>query len=231
MFGGKLKQNGIESGKNQFDISFQEIVFTDKKSGEKHIADICLSNDLVIEFQHSPILPEEQLARETFYKNMIWVVDGTRLKNDFKRFIKGRTNTFEYTLFYETEKPKIFKVQFIDWCLPNNWLKSSVPVLFDFYGDGTFSDFTEFRKPLYCVFPFQNEYAVVAEISRETFVNTTKNGEWSDRVHHFMKSSFYNEIVSNKNIAFKKQQRTVYTINGIPLLGGKRTFMRRFKKK
>lgn len=46
-----------------------------------------------------------------------------------------------------------------------------------------------------------------------------------------MKSSFYNEIVSNKNIAFKKQQCTVYTINGIPLLGGKRTFMRRFKKK
>lgn len=65
------KKEWHRNWKNQFDVSFQEIVFTDKKSGKKHIADICITNNLVIEFQHSPNHPEEQLAREIFYKNMV----------------------------------------------------------------------------------------------------------------------------------------------------------------
>jgi|SRR5690554_109481 len=62
--------------KNNFDIDQQEVVKFDSESGEKHIADVYIdSNDLVIEFQHSPIQIEEIRAREAFYRRMIWVVD------------------------------------------------------------------------------------------------------------------------------------------------------------
>ncbi len=44
----------------------------------------------VIEFQHSPLDPQERAAREAFYQNMVWVVDGTRLKKDYPRFLEGR---------------------------------------------------------------------------------------------------------------------------------------------
>ena len=69
--------------KNEFPIDWQEVVHT-SKTGEKHIADVKLPKGLVVEFQHSPIKPEEILARNNFYKNIIWIVDGTRRKNDEK---------------------------------------------------------------------------------------------------------------------------------------------------
>lgn len=52
------------------------------KTHEKHIADIRTNSGLVIEFQHSRIDPQEQVKREIGYGNMIWVVDGARLKKD-----------------------------------------------------------------------------------------------------------------------------------------------------
>ena len=62
--------------KNNFDLTMQEVIKIDPISGERHIADIYLPhNDLVIEFQHSPIDIEEINAREKFYKRMIWVID------------------------------------------------------------------------------------------------------------------------------------------------------------
>ncbi len=62
--------------KNYFENTQQEFVRFDNSTGEKHIADIYIeSKDLVIEFQHSPINIEEIIARENFYKKMIWVID------------------------------------------------------------------------------------------------------------------------------------------------------------
>jgi competence CoiA-like predicted nuclease len=75
--------------KDQFPSERQEIIRHDEK-GEKHIADVMTENDLVIEFQHSPLPLQEKGAREGFYRNMVWVVDGTRLKGDHPRFVKGR---------------------------------------------------------------------------------------------------------------------------------------------
>lgn len=75
--------------KNCYPTDWQEFTFEDPKTKEKHIADIFTANELVIEFQHSNIDPKERAARELFYKNMIWVVDGTRLKRDFNRFLKS----------------------------------------------------------------------------------------------------------------------------------------------
>lgn len=65
--------------KNNYPAEWQEFLFTDQNTNEKHIADVHTCHNLVIEFQHSSISPNEQKSRESFYKNMIWVVDGTRL--------------------------------------------------------------------------------------------------------------------------------------------------------
>ena len=71
--------------KNQFPDDWQEIEHT-SKTGEKHRADIKTPKGLVVEFQHSPIKPEEILARNNFYENIVWVVDGKRRKTDEKKF-------------------------------------------------------------------------------------------------------------------------------------------------
>ena len=75
--------------KDKFPKEWQEIFLIDPRTGEKHVADVRTPQGLVIEFQHSHIDPEERISREKFYKNMVWVVDGTRLKNDYKRLFIG----------------------------------------------------------------------------------------------------------------------------------------------
>lgn len=85
--------------KNNYPADWQEISLLDKRTGEKHIADVRTVHNLVIEFQHSHIDPQERTSREQFYKNMVWVVDGTRLKKNYPRFLKGKKNCFENTIF------------------------------------------------------------------------------------------------------------------------------------
>lgn len=55
----------------------------DKELTECHIADVKTATGLVIEFQRSTIHPDEVNARERFYQQMIWVIDGSR--NEFDR--------------------------------------------------------------------------------------------------------------------------------------------------
>ncbi|MCZ2129694.1 MAG: competence protein [Bacteroidia bacterium] len=174
--------------KSNYPTEWQEISSLDGTTGEKHIADVRTAHNLVIEFQHSHIDLQERTSRERFYKNMVWIVDGTRLKRDYPLFLKGRKNTFENTIFYNTDNPKIFRVDLIDWCLPSAWLQSSVPVIFDFLGHGLFDDEEGLRSPLYCLFPQVGRYARVAELSRNAFIKATNNGEWTSRVEKFTDS-------------------------------------------
>jgi competence CoiA-like predicted nuclease len=96
---------------------------------EKHIADVKTPNGLVVEFQHSAISAEEKLSRETFYKNMIWVVDGLRLKHDFSRFKKDNPE------FRTWPNNKIQKIHYAEFVFPKLWLGRTVPVIFDWgYG-------------------------------------------------------------------------------------------------
>ena len=71
--------------KNHFPADWQEIVHI-SDDNEKHIADIKTPSGLVVEFQHSSIETEEIISRNNFYKNIVWVVDGKRRKNDEKFF-------------------------------------------------------------------------------------------------------------------------------------------------
>lgn len=69
--------------KNEFPISFQEVVKNDPRTGEKHIADIFHpTRHLTIEFQHSPISLQEITSREDFYGKLIWIVDVTPFKSN-----------------------------------------------------------------------------------------------------------------------------------------------------
>jgi competence protein CoiA len=113
------------SWKNNFPPEWQETSLRDEQTNEKHIADVRTSHGLVIEFQHSHIKPEERTAREAFYRNMVWVVDGARLKNDYPRFVKARKH------FRHAGSPHIFVGRDIDSCFHSAWTASTVPVIFD----------------------------------------------------------------------------------------------------
>jgi competence protein CoiA len=169
------------SWKNNYPIKWQEVFLPDEKTGEKHFADVRTEHNLVIEFQHSHIDPKEQATRERFYQNMVWVVDGTRLKRDYSRFLKGRSD------YRKTEKQGVFLVDYPEESFPSNWLGSSVPVIFDFRGLEMIDDIKDLRNCLYFLLPIRKgRYAILAEISFEAFIKTSINGDWSLRVKNFI---------------------------------------------
>ena len=155
--------------KNKFPSEWQEISHVDPFTGERHIADIKTANGYIVEFQHSAIHPAEMRSREAFYKNMVWVVDGTRLKRDYPRFLKGMKDF----------KPAIISGFFLSYFpeefLPTAWLNASAPILFDFRGlEADSSDVI--ANPLWCLFPNRIEgYTVLAGVSRQQFVELSSN--------------------------------------------------------
>lgn len=214
------------SWKNNFPVEWQEFIQFDNQTKEKHIADVRTENGLVIEFQHSHITPQERNLREKFYKNMVWVVDGTRLKRDYPRFLKEWKNE-GISDVYKTDKSGILKVSFPEFCFPEAWLKSSVPVIFDFLGDGTIEDPERMRKTLYCLFPQVGRHARVAEISCKAFINSTSNGEWTERVEKFINDFRTQDKLEQHQTISHSNNRVIYTWKGIPLIGGNKEYKKR----
>lgn len=119
----------------------------------------------MIEFQHSHLDPLERVARERFYGNMVWIVDGTRLLRDYARFNRGKDN------LRRTDIQGHFFLAFPDECFPTMWLDSSVPVIFDFRGVDDSLPPNVFRDGLWCLLPGRvQERAVVVGMSREDFL-------------------------------------------------------------
>ena len=197
--------------KSNFPTDWQEVPLLNESTGEKHIADVRTAHNLAVEFQHSHIEPQEQNSREQFYKNMVWVVDGTRLKRDYPRFLK-EWKVGGISEVHKTDKSGIFEVWFPEYCFPGAWVKSSVPVLFDFRGDGTTDAPNFMRNTLYCLFPKVGRRARVAEISRKAFINAVISGEWSTRVQEFMNNfrkqdeSERQKLQQNMSHTFKLRQ-------------------------
>lgn len=167
--------------KGNFPIEWQEIIQFDSFTNEKHIADVRTDKGLVIEFQHSHINPIERRQREDFYKNMIWIVDGTRLQRDIPRFIKAQKD------FVRMDNPSIFGIELADECFPKNWLGSSVPVIFDFKGTAEIENEKNNRTLLYCIFPIQVGWLTIfAEISHKALIKSIIDGEWQARCENFI---------------------------------------------
>lgn len=153
--------------KNNYPNEWQEISLFDEQAGEKHIADIRTIHNLVVEFQHSHIDPKERFSREKFYKNMVWVVDGTRLQRDFPRFQK------EFGNFKMTKQQGIFLVNFPDEVFPKSWLNSSVPVIFDFCGVSK-TEQDEIKNTLWCLLPKKDvDKAIVVGLRKNDFLQIT----------------------------------------------------------
>lgn len=151
--------------KGHFPVEFQEFVMRDEQSGEKHIADVRNAHGLVIEFQRSPIAPQEKVARESFYGNMVWVVDGTRLKRDAPRFLRALDQ------LRPINDQGFFLVPFPEECLPGAWLASSVPVFFDFGRVATDDSGAVGFDHLCCLLPRRvGREAVVVRVPRAQFV-------------------------------------------------------------
>ena len=176
--------------KNLFPEDWQEFPHR-AEDGELHIADIRTPDGLVLELQHSAIKPEERLAREQFYKNMLWIVDGTRLKYDRPRIDQHlyRWRNKEELRFHTETDPY--------WAFPKRWLDARVPVLFDFDGLSRDEDFREEQEgrppsvlrdkewwntrgarpdPLVYLLPNPNEMnSLYFIIRRETFLDAVVN--------------------------------------------------------
>ena len=68
--------------KNKFPESYREVIFQDTTTNDYHRADIHTKDGVTIEFQNSPIPVEEFNQRNSFYKKIIWVVNGLKFKDN-----------------------------------------------------------------------------------------------------------------------------------------------------
>ncbi len=203
--------------KGNFPIEWQEIIQFDNSTNEKHIADVRTDKGLVIEFQHSHMNPVERRKREDFYRNMIWIVDGTRLQRDIPRFINAQEN------FVQLDNSRILGIEFADECFPKNWLSSSVPVIFDFQGTSAIEN----RSHLYCIFPVQVGWLTIfAEISRKALIKSIIDGEWQTRYMNFVKVLIERKKLEERKRALMQQRHTNISYN--PFF--KRRFIRRRRR-
>jgi competence protein CoiA len=161
--------------KDQFPAEWQEFV-CEGDGGERHIADVFTSHGLVIEFQHSRLPPEEQAAREAFYRNMVWVVDGTRLASDVARFMDIKDS------FHRTHLHGILMSNY-PRAFPAGWTWSSMLVVFDFAGAEGAAD-----SDLWCQFPgyLQDGRRLVAPLPRDEFVRMAREQSFIYEVQGIM---------------------------------------------
>ena len=111
--------------KNQFPIDWQEIVHH-AEDGEKHIADIKTQEGWTIEFQNSPISPEELQSRENFYEKLVWVVNGTRRIRDKDKFFKILGN--RKGRYLKDEKYPDLQITLPEGSLLRDWIDSNAHV-------------------------------------------------------------------------------------------------------
>lgn len=95
-----------------FPEEWREQVHVDP-TGEKHIADVKTDAGLVVEFQNSPMDPVELVSRETFYGDMVWIVNGATFVERF--FVLGRLPSMTAELwrdvvFYPQGRDKFGKI-------------------------------------------------------------------------------------------------------------------------
>jgi len=102
-------------------------VATISENGEKHFADVKTESGLVIEFQNSHMHRDERQARENFYRNLVWVVNGPRRKRDKAQFFAS----IDAAIVVKDE-PRLVSVRWKEGALLRDWGASRVPVYFDF---------------------------------------------------------------------------------------------------
>lgn len=155
--------------KSNFPVDWQEVVHIDENN-EKHIADVKTIDGWSIEFQHSPIKPEERYSRNNFYKKIVWVVDGLRREKDKSKFHKvleeGATIFSDNFNFHFTEFPEESRII-------REWINSKVPVFFDFN-----------ESSLWFLFPLNtSKVAYFVQVIRNLFIESLINHEFDSLIN------------------------------------------------
>lgn len=135
--------------KNEFPLRWQERILFDQTTNEKHIADVFTLAGLTVEIQHSHLEPEERRAREAFYKNMLWIVDGSRLEGN-RRKIQGWASSLTQIIDGQRQT-NLFLTDKAEEIFPRDWLQCSSPVCFDYTGPN--SDPNAGDLPLFLLYP------------------------------------------------------------------------------
>ena len=68
--------------KNLYPINCREVSHV-ADDGEIHRADVKTNAGIIVELQHSAMSDKERISRETFYQNMVWVLDGSVFAQNF----------------------------------------------------------------------------------------------------------------------------------------------------
>ena len=135
--------------KNEFPLRWQEQIFKDKTTGERHIADIYTLAGLIVEVQHSHLEPVERRLREAFYRDMLWIVDGSRLVGNRKKVSDWRNVSSQIN--DGSTKTNLFLTDQADELFPNDWLECGVPVCFDYRGPK--ADLSSANPLLFLLYP------------------------------------------------------------------------------
>ena len=185
--------------KDLFPKKWQEVVAFDEKTGEKHIADMKVNDKMVIEFQHSYIKEEERLSREMFYKNMIWVTDGTRRKRDYENFCclleYGELWNLPNTILYVTKNGRGY--------FPKEWQNSNNPVFFDYMGttDPSLLKYDQRKRFLWCLLPRvtrNHPLSVLICYSKEKFLQDIMTGKFC--INYIEISNMISRAISNNSL-------------------------------
>lgn len=119
--------------KNCFPTEWQEVIHRDSSSGERHIADVKTDAGVVVEFQSSSIRPEEVRARERFYDELVWVVNGNRRDR-----LDAGTFQASFDTGYRVINPSMLEVEFTWYGTSKifaRWSNAGAPVYIDFGSD------------------------------------------------------------------------------------------------
>ena len=191
---------------NKFPDNWQEVPLINPATQEKNIADVQTPTGFVLEFQHSHIKDEEKTARENFYKNMVWVVDGLNWKkiesffeNKFKTLSDGEPEKFRIDQYdYETNFSLI-------------WADATVPIIYDFH-NALASEYTQkWREYLYLCFPYRSRIGYyVVPIKRQNFIKIAREDRLQKMLHGIQrnidkKSRQEQEIIDTRER--KRQER------------------------
>lgn len=155
--------NWHRAWKNNFPIEWQEIRHK-ADDGEWHIADVKTGRGWILEFQNSPLKREEFQARNSFYRQIVWVVNGLRRMNDAKDF----ESSLRLMLSVNNSPllQRVFVITPNDHAIFHEWQENPIPVFYDFGQENV----------LWCRLPYiSGESDYILEFSRHAFVHLHKD--------------------------------------------------------
>lgn len=149
--------------KSHFPEAWQEC-FHLSETGERHFADVKTTRGWVLEFQNSPLKREEFQARNSFYRQMVWVVNGLRRKNDAKDFESSLR--LMLTVNNNPLLQRVFVITPNDHSILREWQENPIPVFYDFGQEHI----------LWCRLPHRlDESDYILEFSRHAFIQLHKD--------------------------------------------------------